>query len=168
MVEAVQFVGLALLSAAVVAGLLGVALNVLIRWSWRRQIAAEFAAMVGDADYLKETKLLEEEFEHSDWEALRLGEEDIGGSRSMPEVLRGDVFTVSLEPVQGSEQGGARPVVVVSRDAVNKFSPVVVVCPITNAENKSRIYPSHVRVASRNGWPQARFDCRMRANSGNQ
>ncbi|MGB8115148.1 MAG: type II toxin-antitoxin system PemK/MazF family toxin, partial [Candidatus Sulfotelmatobacter sp.] len=42
----------------------------------------------------------------------------------MPEVLRGDVFTVSLEPVQGSEQGGTRPVVVVSRDALNKFSPV--------------------------------------------
>ncbi|MFY9908370.1 MAG: type II toxin-antitoxin system PemK/MazF family toxin [Candidatus Sulfotelmatobacter sp.] len=69
----------------------------------------------------------------------------------MPEVLRGDVFTVSLEPVQGSEQGGTRPVVVVSRDALNKFSPVVVICSITDAANKTKVYPSHVRVAAGSG-----------------
>jgi mRNA interferase MazF len=53
----------------------------------------------------------------------------------------------NLEPVQGSEQGGKRPVVVISRDALNRASPVVVVCSITDAANKTKIYPSHVRVA---------------------
>jgi mRNA interferase MazF len=66
----------------------------------------------------------------------------------MPQVLRGDVFMARLDPTEGSEQAGTRPVVVISRDAINKFSPVVVVCPITDAANKSKVYPSHVRVAA--------------------
>lgn len=69
----------------------------------------------------------------------------------MPQVLRGDVFKADLEPHEGSEQGGARPVVVISRDALNSASPVVVVVPITDAANKRKIYPSHVRVAAGKG-----------------
>jgi mRNA interferase MazF len=65
--------------------------------------------------------------------------------------LRGELFMANLEPSQGSEQGGTRPVVVVSRDALNKFSPVVVVCSITDAANKKKIYPSHVRVSAGTG-----------------
>ena len=60
--------------------------------------------------------------------------------------LRGDVFMANLDPSEGSEQGGTRPVVVVSRDALNQFSPVVVVASITDAANKKKIYPSHVKV----------------------
>ena len=63
-------------------------------------------------------------------------------------ALRGDVFMANLEPSEGSEQGGTRPVVVVSRDALNKFAPIVVVCSITDATNKRKIYPSHVRVSA--------------------
>ena len=63
-------------------------------------------------------------------------------------VERGDVLMASLDPVEGSEQGGTRPVVVVSRDALNKFSPVVVIAPITDAANKKKIYPSHVKVSA--------------------
>jgi mRNA interferase MazF len=64
----------------------------------------------------------------------------------MMPVLRGDVFMANLEPVEDSEQGGTRPVVVVSRDALNRVSPVVVVCSLTDAANKKKIYPSHVKV----------------------
>ena len=66
-------------------------------------------------------------------------------------ILRGDVFMANLEPHEGSEQGGTRPVVVVSRDALNNASPVVVIAPITDAGNKKKIYPSHVRVANGRG-----------------
>ena len=45
----------------------------------RRQIDAAFAGMAEDADYQKEAKLLAEEFEISDWEALRLEEKDLEG-----------------------------------------------------------------------------------------
>jgi mRNA interferase MazF len=69
----------------------------------------------------------------------------------MPQVLRGDVFRADLEPHEGSEQGGIRPVVVISRDALNNASPVVVVAPITDAANKKKTYPSHVRVAAGKG-----------------
>lgn len=64
----------------------------------------------------------------------------------MPQVLRGDVFMASLEPVEGSEQGGTRPVVVMSRNAINESSPIVVIVSITDAANKKKIYPSHVQV----------------------
>jgi mRNA interferase MazF len=60
--------------------------------------------------------------------------------------LRGDVFKANLDPSEGSEQGGTRPVVVVSRDALNRFSPIVVIASITDAANKKKIYPSHVKV----------------------
>lgn len=42
----------------------------------RRQIDAAFAGMAEDADYQKEARLLVEEFDPSDWEALRLGENE--------------------------------------------------------------------------------------------
>jgi hypothetical protein len=43
----------------------------------RRQIDAQFACMAEDADYQKEARLLAEEFEQSDWEALGLEEADL-------------------------------------------------------------------------------------------
>lgn len=45
----------------------------------RRQIDAAFATMAEDANYQKEARLLAEEFEPSDWEALRLGEDQLTG-----------------------------------------------------------------------------------------
>lgn len=59
-------------------------------------------------------------------------------------MRRGDIFRATLDPTKGSEQGGVRPVVVVSRDAINQSSPVVIVVPITDRNNKRKIYPSHV------------------------
>lgn len=47
----------------------------------RKQIDAAFAGMAEDADYQKEAKLLAEEFEASDWEALRLEEMDLAGEQ---------------------------------------------------------------------------------------
>jgi mRNA interferase MazF len=62
----------------------------------------------------------------------------------LPQVQRGEVFLANLQPTQGSEQGGTRPVIVISRDAINKSSTVVVVVPTTDAANKAKLYPSHV------------------------
>ena len=44
---------------------------------------------------------------------------------------RGEVYSLRLDPVEGSEQRGTRSAVVVSRDAINQASPVIVVCPLT-------------------------------------
>jgi mRNA interferase MazF len=61
------------------------------------------------------------------------------------QVERGHIFDAKLSPTEGSEQGGTRPVLVISRDAINRSSPVVVIIPFTDAANKTKIYPSHVR-----------------------
>ena len=42
----------------------------------RKQIDAKFAAMAEDSDYQKKTKLIAEEFSHSDWEAFEKVERD--------------------------------------------------------------------------------------------
>jgi mRNA interferase MazF len=55
------------------------------------------------------------------------------------------VFWALLDPTRGSEQAGRRPVIVVSRDAINDNSDVVVCVPCTDASHSSKIYPSQVR-----------------------
>lgn len=53
-------------------------------------------------------------------------------------IRRGDVYLADLSPVQGSEQGGVRPVVIIQNDTGNKYSPTVIVAAITgriNSEN---------------------------------
>ena len=69
----------------------------------------------------------------------------------LPKPVRGDVFSARLDPTEGSEQAGTRPVVVVSRDAINANSPVVVIIPVTDAANVKRVYPSHVVLARGSG-----------------
>jgi mRNA interferase MazF len=66
-------------------------------------------------------------------------------------MRRGDVYLANLNPVQGSEQAGTRPVVVVSRDAINENSPVVIVVPITGAEHKPKLYPTHILLRAGTG-----------------
>jgi mRNA interferase MazF len=61
-------------------------------------------------------------------------------------MQRGDVFLALLSPTEGSEQAGIRPVVIVSRNAINEFSSVIIVVPVTGREHKSRIYPSQVEL----------------------
>ena len=73
----------------------------------------------------------------------------IGGRRQIVTPLiqsRGDVFVALLGPTRGSEQSGIRPVVVVSRDAINHNSSVIVCIPFTDLANCPRIYPSQVLV----------------------
>ncbi len=50
-------------------------------------------------------------------------------SRSAP--LRGDILELSLDPVHGREIRGTRPVLVLSADAFNKASGLLLVAPIT-------------------------------------
>jgi mRNA interferase MazF len=59
-------------------------------------------------------------------------------------MLRGDVYLAALDPTEGSEQAGKRPVIVVSRNAINAASPVVIIVPVTGLERKARTYPSQV------------------------
>ena len=46
-------------------------------------------------------------------------------------IKRGDIYYADLNPVIGSEQGGKRPVLIISNDIGNKHSPTVIVAAIT-------------------------------------
>ncbi len=70
-------------------------------------------------------------------------------------MRRGDIFDARLDPVEASEQAGIRPVVVVSRDAINDASPVVVVVPCTTLKGERRIYPSQVLLRAPDGGLRA-------------
>ena len=63
-------------------------------------------------------------------------------------VQRGETYFVNLNPVQGREQAGNRPVLVLSIDAINKLPLVITVIVGTKGENISRDYPTNVRVSS--------------------
>jgi mRNA interferase MazF len=58
----------------------------------------------------------------------------------------GEIYDARLEPVEGSEQGGTRPIIVVSRDAINAYSPVVLAVPCTTYQNSKKIYPTQVLI----------------------
>ena len=47
-------------------------------------------------------------------------------------IKRGDLFYADLSPVVGSEQGGVRPVIVVQNNVGNKYSPTIIVAPVTS------------------------------------
>jgi mRNA interferase MazF len=62
--------------------------------------------------------------------------------RKMPS--RGDVFMIDFDPTVGHEQGGRRPALVVSADALNQSRVgLVTVAPITGTD---RGIPAHVKV----------------------
>ncbi|MGI6712127.1 MAG: type II toxin-antitoxin system PemK/MazF family toxin [Bacillota bacterium] len=60
-------------------------------------------------------------------------------------VRRGEVFFAELNPVQGSEQGGTRPVLVVQNDIGNQYSPTTIIVAITSQINKAKL-PTHVEL----------------------
>ena len=56
---------------------------------------------------------------------------------------RGYVYWVDFGLSKGSEQGGVRPSVIIQNDVGNRYSPTVIVCPITS-EIKKKELPTHV------------------------
>lgn len=63
---------------------------------------------------------------------------------------QGDVWIADLEPVQGSEQGGRRPILVISGNSLNNALSIVIVVPLSS---KIKNYPTSVRIrpSSANG-----------------
>ena len=62
------------------------------------------------------------------------------------EIRRGDLYYAELDPTVGSEQAGTRPVLVVSNDVGNQYSPVIVIVPITSRRMGRKRLPTHVEV----------------------
>ncbi|GHU52789.1 mRNA interferase [Clostridia bacterium] len=62
-------------------------------------------------------------------------------------VRRGEIYYADLNPVQGSEQGGLRPVLIVQNDVGNKHSPTVIAAAITSQREKAKL-PTHIELAA--------------------
>jgi mRNA interferase MazF len=60
-------------------------------------------------------------------------------------ILRGEIYFAQLDPVRGREQGGHRPVVVLSHDIFNDRSGTVIAMAVTSAPQRAG-YPLTWRV----------------------
>jgi len=73
----------------------------------------------------------------------------------MARILRGDVFWADLDPVQGNEQAGRRPVLVLSQDVFNDRSGTVIAVAITSQPPRAG-FPLTLEVRSmrlpKNSW----------------
>ena len=58
------------------------------------------------------------------------------------EIRRGEIYYAELSPVMGSEQGGSRPVLIISNDVGNKYSPTVIIAALTSKQTKRKL-PTH-------------------------
>lgn len=55
----------------------------------------------------------------------------------MARILRGDIRWADLNPVRGSEQGGLRPVLILSQDVFNTRSGTVIALAITGQPQRA-------------------------------
>lgn len=46
-------------------------------------------------------------------------------------MRQGEIWNANLNPTEGSEQAGFRPVVIISGNLANTYAPVVLCCPLT-------------------------------------
>jgi mRNA interferase MazF len=70
-------------------------------------------------------------------------------------ISRGQIYFACPDAIQGGEQSGHRPVLVVSSDAINRQPLVIAVIVGTDGANIQRDYPTNIRVsAAESGLPR--------------
>ncbi len=67
-------------------------------------------------------------------------------------IKRGEIYYAELNPVIGSEQGGTRPVLIISNNIGNRYSPTVIIAAITSRQTKSKL-PTHYDLNGVSGLP---------------
>jgi mRNA interferase MazF len=63
----------------------------------------------------------------------------------MPSLKCGVIIRVRLDPLEGSEQAGECPAVVISPDVINEHSPMMLIAALTSQKTE-RMYPFEVLV----------------------
>ena len=66
------------------------------------------------------------------------------------QIRRGDIYYADLDPVIGSEQGEFRPVLIVQNNTGNRYSPTIIITPITGNLRKNPL-PTHVFLSTKYG-----------------
>ena len=62
----------------------------------------------------------------------------------MKPIVKGAIFYADLGKTVGSEENGIRPVLVIQNDTGNRFSPTIIIAPIST--KKSENLPTHILV----------------------
>ena len=65
----------------------------------------------------------------------------------MARILRGDIVWADLDPVRGHEQGGQRPIAIISQDVFNARSGTVIGMAITSQQQQTG-FPLTLEVTS--------------------
>ena len=60
---------------------------------------------------------------------------------------RSEIYFVNLSPVEGREQAGKRPVLILSSDRINRLPLVITVVVGTKGANITKDYPTNIRVS---------------------
>lgn len=66
----------------------------------------------------------------------------------MPPELQWNVCLARLDPAEGSEQRGTRPVLVISAEDFNSVMPNLTVLPLTARKEGRRVYPNEVLLSA--------------------
>ena len=69
-------------------------------------------------------------------------------------MSRGDVYLADLNPSRGSEQAGIRPVVIVQRDTLNRFTRTTMVVPLTTNLSRTQVPGTTLIPAGEGGLAQ--------------
>lgn len=64
----------------------------------------------------------------------------------MANIKRGEIYMANLPKAGGSIQHGCRPVVIVQNNTGNKYSPIIIVVPITTKKKNKSYVPTHIKV----------------------
>lgn len=65
-------------------------------------------------------------------------------------MSRGDIYIADLDPSRGSEQAGIRPVIVVQRETIDRFTQTVVIVPLTSNLRRANI-PGTITITAEEG-----------------
>lgn len=63
-------------------------------------------------------------------------------------VNKWEIYFCNLEPTQGSEQRGIRPVLIISTDSVNHNLTVSTVLPLSSIKGNEKIYPTEILLST--------------------
>ena len=61
----------------------------------------------------------------------------------MARILRGEIYWADLNPIIGREQGGLRPVLVISHEPLNRYSETVIAIAITSQPQRAGFPLTH-------------------------
>ena len=67
----------------------------------------------------------------------------------MPDLKRGDIWLVNLDPTVGHEIQKQRPAIIIQNNLGNKYSPITIVAPITS-QGTDKIYPIELLLTDEN------------------